>query len=76
MRTKSDREIRQAVLQEFSWDPRVEEMCLGVSVENGVVTVTGIVSDDAKRLAAVEAARRVPGVHGVIDNVQISLRGD
>lgn len=75
-RTKTDSDLQRAVLEQLQSDPRVEEMYLGVTVEQGVVTLTGMVGDYTKRIAAEEAARMVDGVHHVINEIQVGLRGD
>ncbi len=51
-RTKSDSEIQQDVLRELKWDTRVEETEIGVTVNNGIVTLTGIVGSYGKRMAS------------------------
>ncbi len=76
MKTNSDLDIRQAVLQELTWDPHVEELSIGVAVEDAVVTLMGVVSADSKRHAAEDAVRRVVGVRSVINQLEVVLRGD
>ena len=73
IRTKSDSEIQQDVLGELKWDTRVEETGIGVTVYNGVVTLTGIVSSYGKRMAAQEAAHRVAGVLDVANDLQVRI---
>jgi osmotically-inducible protein OsmY len=72
---KSDAQIQQDVLRELKWDTRVEETEVGVEVDRGVVTLSGTVSDWAKRLAAQEAAHRVLGVMDVANDIQVQRRG-
>jgi osmotically-inducible protein OsmY len=73
IRTKSDSEIQQDVLHELKWDTRVEETEVGVTVNKGIVTLTGIVSIYGKRLAAQEAAHRVAGVLDVANDIQVRI---
>jgi len=75
MIAKTDHEIHQAVLQELTWDTRVDETDVGVEVDSGVVTLTGTVSSYAKKLAAQEAAHRVLGVLDVANDVQVLIPG-
>ena len=70
---KTDSEIQQAVLQELRWDTRVEETDVGVEVDEGIVTLTGTVESNAKRLAAQEAAHRVAGVLDVANDIQVQV---
>jgi osmotically-inducible protein OsmY len=73
--TKTDPQIQQQVLKELVWDPRVEETEVGVSVQHGVVTLSGTVTSWAKRMAAQEAAHRVAGVLDVANDVIVKVPG-
>jgi osmotically-inducible protein OsmY len=70
---RSDSQINQAVLDEFKWDTRVEEAELRVKTVDGIVTLTGTVSNWATKVAAQEAAHRVAGVHDVANEIQVKL---
>ena len=72
---KADTQIHHEVLEEFKWDPRVDETEIGVEVDDGVVTLTGIVTSWAKRVAAEEAVRRVSGVLDIANDVKIKPTG-
>jgi osmotically-inducible protein OsmY len=72
---KKDGEIQQSVLRELKWDTRVNETDVGVTVANGIVTLTGTVPSWAKREAAQEAAHRVPGVLDVANDVVVRFPG-
>src|SRR5512143_1737873 len=75
MQTKSDSEIQQEVLRELKWDTRVEETEVGVTVERGIVTLTGTLASYGKKLAAQEAAHRVFGVLDVANDIQVRVTG-
>jgi osmotically-inducible protein OsmY len=75
MTNKTDAEIQKDVLQALSWDSRVSETEIGVSVHNRTVTLTGTVNSWGKRLAAQEAAHRVAGVADVANDVEVKLAG-
>jgi osmotically-inducible protein OsmY len=75
MQTKSDSQIQQEVLRELKWDTRVEETEVGVTVERGIVTLTGTVDGYAKKLAAQDAAHRVYGVLDVANDLQVRVPG-
>ena len=70
---KSDAQIQKDVLDEFRWDTRVEETGVGVEVGRGIVTLTGAVSSYAKKIAAQEAAHRVPGVLDVANDIRVHV---
>ena len=72
---KTDAQIQQDVLKELDWDPRVEETEVGVSVQHGVVTLSGTVTSWAKRMAAQEAAHRVAGVLDVANDIVVKVPG-
>lgn len=75
MKTKTDSEIQQAVWRELKWDTRVEETEVGVTVERGIVTLTGTVNSYGKKIAAQEAAHRVYGVLDVANDIQVLIPG-
>lgn len=72
---KTDSEIQQDVLRELKWDTRVEETDVGVEVDEGVVTLSGIVTSWGKRHAAAEAAQRVRGVLDIANDIVVRTPG-
>lgn len=66
-----DLQLRQDILDELDFEPRVDSAHIGVSVERGVVTLSGHVGTYAQKLAAEAAARRVKGVHAIADEVKV-----
>jgi len=64
-------ELRQDVLDELEFEPSVNAAHVGVAVEKDVVTLTGYVECYAQKVAAIRAARRVKGVHGIADEIQV-----
>jgi osmotically-inducible protein OsmY len=76
METKLGTELQRDVLDELDWEPSVNAAHIGVSVSDGVVTLTGHVATYAEKLAAERAAKRVFGVHGVADELEVRLTTD
>jgi osmotically-inducible protein OsmY len=72
---RSDSQIQQDVLRELKWDTRVRETEVGVSVKQGIVTLSGIVDHYAKKVAASKAAHRVTGVLDVVNDLSVKLPG-
>jgi osmotically-inducible protein OsmY len=72
---RTDEEIRSEVIQELKWDPRVQSNEIGVAVKDGVVTLTGWVDSYLKKIAAEEAAHRVPHVKAVANDIEVRLPG-
>jgi CBS domain-containing protein len=65
----NDAEIRERILAELakvSWVPRDG---VGITVENGVVDLNGVILDDQEREALRVAAENVPGVRAVEDHL-------
>ncbi len=70
---RNDVEIRDDVLAELDWDIRLQPSEIGVSVKDGVVTLSGAVDSFTKRWTAQEAALRVVGVKAVANDLEIHL---
>jgi osmotically-inducible protein OsmY len=67
----SDKQVRQEILDVFQWDPRVEAAHIEVTVEHGVVTLTGAVATDDERTAAREAVRHVAGIRQLVERIEV-----
>ena len=75
MKTITDSELQQDVLRQLAWDPSVDAAHVGVSVKNGIVTLTGHVSSYAEKWGAENAAKRVYGVKAVANELDVKLPG-
>jgi BON domain len=69
--TMSDKSLQQAVLDELEWEPSVNAAHIGVTAKDGVVTLSGDVKSYAEKWAAERAARRVYGVKGVAEEINV-----
>jgi osmotically-inducible protein OsmY len=65
--------LRREVLAELEWEPRLGSSTVGVAVASAVVTLTGVVKTYAEKMAAERAAKRVKGVHVVINEIDVKL---
>jgi osmotically-inducible protein OsmY len=72
----TDKVLHQAVLDELEWDPSFNAAHIGVVVDDGVVTLTGHVESYAEKVAAERAAKRVAGVRGVAQQIEVRYPGD
>jgi len=70
-RDVGDEEIGRRVMADIHRSPDVSENDVEVSVQNGVVVLTGTVSNRAARRAAHEIACRIPGVRDVRDDISV-----
>lgn len=73
---QTDEDIQREVLLELKWDAKIAPNEIGVSVKNGVATLTGQVDTFSKRWAAERAALRVRGVKGVANEIEVRLPAD
>jgi osmotically-inducible protein OsmY len=71
---KSDQEIKRDVEDELRWDPDVDTTDLGIAVKSGVVTLTGFVHTYNERYEAERAVKRVSGVVGIANDIEVRLR--
>lgn len=70
---KTDSQLQLDVLNELKWEPGVEHEKIGISVDNGVVTLSGLVSSYSQKLLAEQVARRVKGVRAVAEEIEVRL---
>src|SRR5688572_33195344 len=68
-----DSALQDDVIEELRDEPGVDASQIGVIANNGVVTLTGTVASYAQKRAAEEAAKRVYGVKGVADDIEVRL---
>jgi osmotically-inducible protein OsmY len=71
--SRKDEDIRDGVLHQLDWEPEFDASKVGVAVEHGVVTLTGFADDLPAKLAIERAAKRVYGVCGVANELQVKL---
>ena len=71
-----DRQLQESVLAELGWEPSLSAAHIGVTAQDGVVTLTGHVENFAEKRAAETAAGRVKGVVGVAEEIEVRLPQD
>jgi len=69
----TDRELRGAVEQALDWEPIINDKHIGVSVEDGVVTLTGHVDNYPEKREAEKVAGMVRGVKAVVCELKVAL---
>ena len=69
----SDHEIEQDVKDELEWDPDLDATDIAVAVKDGVVTLTGFVRSYIDKYEAEAAVKRVAGVRGVANDIEVRL---
>jgi osmotically-inducible protein OsmY len=73
---KTDMELQRDVLDEIAWEPSVAVPEIGVTVYDGIVTLTGNVDNLPAKWAAENAALRVSGVRAVVNDIEVRLSTD
>ncbi len=71
MRLMSE-DVRMRVLNALHWDLAIPRDRLNVDVENGWVTVSGLVDLPYQRSCAESDAKGVPGVVGVTNRIRLA----
>ena len=70
---RSDSEIERDVKKELQWDPDLDATDIAVSAKKGVVTLTGFVRSYTDKYEAEAAAKRVAGVAGVANDIEVRM---
>jgi osmotically-inducible protein OsmY len=74
---KSDSDIQRDVEAELRFRPDIDERDIAVKVNNTVVTLTGFTRTFLDKQRAEEAVKRVAGVSGVANDIEVRLgQGD
>ncbi len=73
MAVRTDPDIQRAVQEELQHNARLQPNQIEIAVKDGVVVLTGFADSYVKKLAAEEAAYRVPGVTSVANDIQVLL---
>jgi osmotically-inducible protein OsmY len=68
-----DSDIKRDVEDELCWDHDIDATDIGVAVHNGVVALTGFVRSYAQKTEAERDAKRVAGVVGVANDIEVRL---
>jgi osmotically-inducible protein OsmY len=70
--TRTDNSVREDVLREVKWDPKISSATdIAVAVKDGVVTLSGFVPSFWDKDAAEKAAKRVYWVKGVANDIAV-----
>lgn len=70
---KTDIQIQKDVMDELKWQPFLQSSEIGVSVTDGVVTLSGQVDNYGKKLAAENAAKKVSGVKAIAEDIRVGV---
>jgi osmotically-inducible protein OsmY len=73
VQTVPDSQLRERVKREIDWDPEITSTDIAVMVDEAVAALTGFVHNYAEKLAAERAAKRIYGVKGVANDIEVKL---
>ena len=73
MKRKHDIDLRNDVLEELEWDPSIDARTIGVAVEDGIIALIGHVASYAAKTNAERIVKRVHGVVGVANDLEVKL---
>lgn len=75
-RNAVDMNLRRNVLDELDFEPAIDAANVGVTVEGGVITLSGHVESYAEKLIAEKAARRIKGVKATANEIMVRFAED
>lgn len=72
----NDSDVKKSVEHELEWDAELDASDLAVAVNKGVVTLTGFVHSYNEKVQAEKAAKRVRGVYGMANEIEVRVGSD
>lgn len=70
---RSNSEIERDIKEELQWNPDLDATNIAVSVKDGIVTLAGFVRSYTEKYEAEQAAKRVLGVRGVANDLEVRM---
>jgi osmotically-inducible protein OsmY len=70
---RTDSQIKRDIEGQLQWSRDFDATDIGVSVKDGVVTLTGVVRSSIEKLLAEREAKRVDGIVGVANDIDVRV---
>lgn len=70
---KTNSELQKDVQNAIKWEPLLHAAEIGVTAKDGVVSLTGVVDNYAKKMEAETAAKKVIGVKALVENIEVKF---
>ena len=70
---KTDIDIQKDVTEQLRWEPFLNASQIGVSVKNGIVTLSGQVDTYSKKVLAEKTVKKVAGVKAIAEDIQVGI---
>jgi osmotically-inducible protein OsmY len=67
----NDKDLRQYIIEELDFEPSIDSANIGVSVDGGIVTLTGHVMSYVEKLAVEAAVKRIKGVLALAEEIEV-----
>ncbi|MHB0779774.1 BON domain-containing protein [Pseudomonas putida] len=67
----NDLDLRDLVLEELEFKPDINAASIGVTVQNGVVTLSGHVNSYAQKVSAERTVKAMKGVRGLAEEIEV-----
>ena len=68
--------MQKDVQDAIKWEPLLNAAEIGVTIKDGVVTLTGTVDSFTKKTEAEDAAKNVAGVRAVVEKIEVKFSSD
>jgi osmotically-inducible protein OsmY len=75
MKTEIDTRLQHDVLAELEWEPSIDASKIGVTANDGVVTLTGTVNRYVDKMTAERVAKRIFGVKALANDIDVKMLG-
>ncbi|MDO9384567.1 MAG: BON domain-containing protein [Hyphomicrobiaceae bacterium] len=72
----TDKSIRQDIIDQLDFDPSISAEHIGVTVQNGIVTLSGHVSTFVEKMTVERAVRAVRGVKAIAQEIDVRYPND
>jgi len=70
---RDDTQLQHDVQEELEWEPSMHAFQIGVTVKDGVVTLTGYVDRFAAKMAAERVAKGVDSIKVVVNDIDVRI---
>jgi osmotically-inducible protein OsmY len=70
---KNNSALQKDVQDAIKWEPLLNAAEIGVTVKDGIVTLTGVVDNYSKKTEAEDAAKNVAGVKAIVEKIEVKF---
>lgn len=71
-----DKSLKRLIDDELDFEPSIDAADIGVTVENGIVTLSGHVPNYAQKTKVEEIVGRIKGVRGYAEEIEVRFPGE